>query len=179
MATPRSISSSVLALSIASLVSSGCYSWDVGPSDAASHDAGGERADAQASHVEAGAPPRDAGRATADATAVLDAGHPSPPDASCASLLATTSAARAEATTCTQTTPPQCTMSVADECGCQVFVATTSSAATLAYTTAVSKERAAGCTPTCSQCPAVAGALCLPADSDSGTTLIHACSPYP
>jgi hypothetical protein len=136
----------------------GCsYDWETG---AASGEAGVPEASAEAAI--------DAGGADAAIDVAVDAGvdvGPAPeggPDAAyCGDLAAQVDTAKTSAKKCT-TTPPDCGSSVKDQCGCTVFVAQSSSAATQNYVSLVQEFGQSGCVLGCGTCgPPPTQSYCL------------------
>jgi hypothetical protein len=90
----------------------------------------------------------------------------------CTTLLANVASTKASAMNCTLGDVSNCATSVADECGCGVFVGQTGSTASQNFANAVDDAKAAGCTTQCSGCIALpARGTCI----ESGASFI--CSP--
>jgi hypothetical protein len=106
---------------------------------------------------------------TGATTEAGDSGHEA--STSCAMLGANVDTARAAARLCAST-PTACKSKVIDQCGCTVFVAESSSAATTAYTTAIGALEASGCPRGCGSCAKPLASECL-----VGADLKDVCTP--
>jgi hypothetical protein len=95
---------------------------------------------------------------TTPAADAADARHETA--ASCNALEANVDSTRAAARLCAST-PTACKSKVTDQCGCTVFVAESSSAATTAYAQAISALEASGCPRGCGTCSNPATSECL------------------
>jgi len=94
---------------------------------------------------------------------------------SCSQLEADVDSAKLAAKQCSSM-PDDCMSKVEDQCGCVVFVAQPSNAATTAYVMAIQTLQDSGCALGCATCPAPpAESFCLPSSGDSG--LGTACDP--
>jgi hypothetical protein len=94
------------------------------------------------------------GSTQADASSPTDAGTPD--EASCAMLETNADAGKANAVTCVLGALNQCTTTVADQCGCQLFVTYGDASATTSYAAAVQALATSGCPlgcPPSSACP--------------------------
>jgi hypothetical protein len=144
----------------------GCYDWAIGTAASDAGDAG-----------DATLPPGMDGsvdvvvvdsHAPGDVTSEPEAAPPPDSAPSCATLQATVDSDKLAAQVCTG----NCVSTVLDQCGCTVYVAQASNAATANYNTAVQRLKQADC-ESCGTCPVPLGASCLPGTGpDGGLTTV-------
>jgi hypothetical protein len=138
-----------------------CYDWTIGTT-VADRDAGDA---AMPGGPDAGtdtASPTDS-RAPVDSF-VEELAAPDADAASCASLQESVDADRVAAKVCMST----CMSTVTDQCGCTVFVAQSSSAATAAYKAAVTDLMKSGCPINCGTCVNPTASFCLAGTGPDG-----------
>jgi hypothetical protein len=153
------------------LTSSCSLDWTIGGADGGHAEAG-----ARDAPMESHAPTLDTGIHETGAPDVVEAASADVAP-SCATLEADVVAAHNAAVACPPPSGEDCLHYVTDQCGCIVYVAQPSSAATANYNAAIHKLVMSGCTLEC-ECmkPMPVGAECLPGSSDSG--IMDFCTPY-
>jgi hypothetical protein len=150
-------------------LAAGCsYDWAV-PADASAETAPVEASGSDAADATKPPDAPDDGSTDASAADVPDAVEADSFADCSASEEMTVQQDRAKALVCTGVTPNPCEISVQDECGCPVIVATTN-AAEMAYLTAVQQLKQM-CKPLCqSTCgPAPSMGLCIVTDAGGAT----------
>jgi hypothetical protein len=114
----------------------------------------GDAAGVDASKAADAAPSTQDGASADDAMPPTDAGIPD--EASCATLESNADAGKANAVACTLGVLNQCTTTLSDQCGCQLFVTWADASATDSYAAAVHSLVSSGCPlgcPPSSACP--------------------------
>jgi hypothetical protein len=142
----------------------GCYDWAIGSAVVDAGDAGdatpppGMDASVDVQVQDSHAP--------GDVTSEPEAAPPPDSAPSCATLQAAVDSDRLAAQACTGMAG-DCLSSVMDQCGCTVYVAQASNAATASYNMAVQNLKQASC-ESCGTCPVPLAASCLPKTGPDG-----------
>ncbi len=98
--------------------------------------------------------PNDAATAR-EGGALVDSGGSVGDGGPCDAILSDLAAKKAKAIICTLGEVSDCSSSLADECGCAVFVGVESSITANDYAAAIDQAKSAGCTGACDVCPSV------------------------